>query len=171
MLKSKFQVIKSPLQSNFRQQYIVLFKQHELSSKNHWSQTVKVRALKPFRRIVHVPNNVNMKGHVVNLKTDSLKAYAANVKFPREICFFLAAQHDLSSENHWSQTVWVRTTKIYIQIVHIPNNLNMKGHVVNLKSGSFTAFAANAKFAPKIFFLSRTKWAWFKEPVKTNGLS
>jgi hypothetical protein len=47
----------------------------------------------------------------------------------------------------------------------------MKGHVVNLKSGSFTAFAANAKFAPKIFFLSRTKRAWFKEPVKTNGLS
>ena len=40
------------------------------------------------RRIVHIPYNVNMKGHVVIIKIVNFTAYAANVKFPWKVCLF-----------------------------------------------------------------------------------
>ena len=43
-----------------------------------------------------------------------------------------------------------------MEIVYISNNLNIKGHVVSLKSVNFTAIAANVKFPTEISFFSPT---------------
>ena len=53
----------------------------------------------------------------------------------------------------------------------MPNEQNMKGNGMRLKTVSFTAYAVKVKFPPKICFLNRTLWGQFKEAVKPNGLS
>ena len=161
---------QSQQMSNFQRKYPSLVLQHEPGSKNQWSQMVWVRVIKIYIQVVHIPNNVYMKRHIFSLKSVSFTAFVANVIFPLKIWFLTCITWAWFKEP-WSQTVWVRVIKIYIQVVHIPNNVYIKGHVVCLKSVSFITFAANVKFLPKIWFLSRTTWAWFKEPVIPNGLN
>ena len=57
-----------------------------------------------YTHIVCIPNNLNMKGHRDNLKTDSLTAYAVNV------------------------------TPGALHINHIPNEMKKQGQDVSLKN-------------------------------------
>ena len=55
---------------------------HELSLKNHHSQMVIVSFVSILKHNVHITNKLNIKGHCVNLITDSLTANTMNVEFP-----------------------------------------------------------------------------------------
>ena len=123
--------------------------QDDPSSKNHWRQTVWARILKIYTIIDHVPNNLNLKWHGVNVKTVDLTVYTVNVKIPPKISIFKYVQDDPSSMNPWIKTVRARILKIYTIIDHVPNDLNLTGHIVNLKTVGLTRCAVNVKIPPK----------------------
>jgi hypothetical protein len=136
---------------------------------NPWSQTIRARILKIYTIIDHVPNDLNLKGHGVNLKTVGLTIYAVNVKIPPKISIFKYVQEDPSLENPWSQMVRARILKIYTIIDHVPNNLNLKWHKVNLKTVGLSAYAVNVKIPlkthnfkshQKLYILTAYKMKW-----------
>ena len=57
----------------------------------------------------------------------------------------ILSQHKAISNYNHRQTVEHRGVQIYIQLVHITKNQNMKGQVVSFKNVCLTAFAVNMK--------------------------
>ena len=86
-----------------------------------------------------------MKGYGVNPKTISVRAYVVNIKFPLKYSV-LVVHHIPSSKSYLTQTVRAKAVKICPRLVHILNNLNMKGHAVTRKTVGVRNYSVNFQF-------------------------